>query len=371
MKWGVLRGVAALLVSCAASVVARAHDLSVSLTSVQARPDRVEVRLNMAAETAWTATERAIAPGVTYVAEDFANVARPHLLTWAQQMMTITLAGQRLVPERVEVTPIEDHFEFAWDFARPAEGGLLNLEETYLPAMPAGYLTKIEVRDEAGDVVVSSVLDADNAGLEITLGRVGKGLRGAVDVVAPPPTFGRYFRLGAEHILLGFDHLLFLAGLLLVCRRLGTALVIISCFTLAHSLTLALAALDVVTLPSRWVEAVIAASIVYVGLENFARKGEPRGRGVLTLAFGLVHGFGFAGVLKDLGLGTDGGPLLGPLFAFNLGIELGQIAVAAVALPMIWHLQKRPAYERRILPILSGLVAVAGAVWLVERLLSR
>jgi hypothetical protein len=100
---------------------------------------------------------------------------------------------------------------------------------------------------------------------------------------------------------------------------------VITCFTLAHSVTLGLAALDFVTLSPRLVEPLIAASIVFVGVENLLRRDDPRGRWALTLAFGLIHGFGFAGVLKDAGLGSSGAALLVPLFSFNLGVELGQV----------------------------------------------
>src|SRR6185295_4944850 len=131
--------------------------------------------------------------------------------------------------------------------------------------------------------------------------------------------------------LTGYDHLLFLGGLLIACRRFSTMAGIVTCFTIAHSITLALAALDVLAIPSRVVEPLIAASIVFVGIENLVRRGaEPKGRWALTFVFGLVHGFGFASVLRDLGVGRGGHGLLVPLFTFNLGVEVGQVAVAAI-----------------------------------------
>ncbi len=115
----------------------------------------------------------------------------------------------------------------------------------------------------------------------------------------------------------------------------------------------------------------IAASIVFVGVENVLRRGEePKGRWILTFAFGLIHGFGFAGVLRDLGVGREGGESIAmPLFSFNLGVEIGQIVVAALVLPLVWYLRKRPAFVSRWVPILSGVVAAAGLVWLVQRTL--
>ena len=181
-----------------------------------------------------------------------------------------------------------------------------------------------------------------------------------------------FFALGVEHILTGYDHLLFLAALLLVCANFKEAATVITCFTVAHSITLALAALDIVRLPSQAVEAVIAASIVYVAMENVLRLGKGRQRlawrAAVTFAFGLVHGLGFASVLRELGLGMAPGGVVMPLLKFNLGVEAGQLAVAAVVFPLIILARRRgPLVERRLVPAFSALIALAGAWWLFER----
>jgi len=146
-------------------------------------------------------------------------------------------------------------------------------------------------------------------------------------------------------------------------------MVIITSFTLAHSLTLGLAAFDVISLPSRWVEAAIAGSIVYVGIENLICRDEPKGRWVLTFVFGLIHGFGFASVLREIGLGAGGTSIVGPLFAFNAGIELGQITIALLVLPAWWFALKRWEPVRKSPRVISALIALAGAWWLVQRLM--
>ncbi len=198
-------------------------------------------------------------------------------------------------------------------------------------------------------------------------------LLAAVPVPAAPapvmaPQFWDFLWLGVTHIWLGYDHLLFLLGLLVVCRSFRSIVIIISCFTLAHSTTLALATWNMVNLPARLVEPLIAVTILFVGVENLVRReSEPRGRWAVTFAFGLIHGFGFASVLRDLGVGSNGHGLALPLFSFNLGVELGQVAIAAVVLPVFWQLRKRPAFVRKGIPILSGLVAAAGLYWLLER----
>jgi hydrogenase/urease accessory protein HupE len=153
-----------------------------------------------------------------------------------------------------------------------------------------------------------------------------------------------------------------------VCRTFKSIVAIITCFTLAHSTTLALATLDVVNLPGRFTEPAIAATIVFVGLENLFRRGaEPPGRWALTFAFGLIHGFGFASVLRELGVGEGGTGIAMPLFTFNAGVEIGQIAIAAVVLPVVWRLRKNEKFVTRGVPALSAAVAAAGLYWFLER----
>lgn len=139
---------------------------------------------------------------------------------------------------------------------------------------------------------------------------------------------------------------------------------VVTAFTVAHSITLALAVLDVVNPPSRWVEALIAASVVLAALNNLVPVTDT-GRWRLTFGFGLVHGFGFAAVMKDLGLAD--GALAGPLFTFNLGVELGQLAIVLLFVPLAWALRRRPFYAPWVLRGGSALIAAAGLLWLVER----
>ena len=198
----------------------------------------------------------------------------------------------------------------------------------------------------------------------------------AADVATPATepvsqsTFWEFLKLGVEHILTGYDHLLFLCGLLIACRRFSTMAAIITCFTVAHSLTLGLAALDLVSVSGRLVEPLIAASIGYVGIENLLRKEEPKGRWALTFGFGLIHGFGFAAVLKQMGLGIGASKasLVVSLFSFNLGVELGQIGVTAIVLPLLLQLGKRPSFARHGRLAISGVVALVGVFLFAERL---
>ena len=154
-----------------------------------------------------------------------------------------------------------------------------------------------------------------------------------------------YLLLGVEHIFTGYDHLSFLFGLLVVVGSFGLrggarrVVSVVTAFTLAHSLTLIASALGWVALPSKIVEPAIALSIAYVGVENLVNR-TPRRRWLLTFAFGLVHGFGFASVLREIGLPQRG--LLVSLVSFNVGVELGQLAVVAAVLPLLAMIARGP-----------------------------
>ncbi|HEX4871090.1 MAG TPA: HupE/UreJ family protein [Nevskiaceae bacterium] len=197
----------------------------------------------------------------------------------------------------------------------------------------------------------------------------------------PLAVFAQYFGEGVRHIALGLDHLLFLAGLLLpavLARRDGRwvaapsarhALIevagIVTAFTLAHALSLSLAALGGLSLPARWVEAAVAATVVFAALNTLL----PLVRGrlwALAFGFGLIHGAGYAGVLGDLGL--SGGLLALALLAFNLGVEGMQLLVALVWVPLAFALRRQPLYQWGVVGGGSLLVTMIGVLWLLERL---
>jgi hypothetical protein len=176
----------------------------------------------------------------------------------------------------------------------------------------------------------------------------------------------RFVEAGFFHILDGSDHLLFVACLVIPFRRLRPLVIIATAFTVAHSITLSLAALGVVVLPSRWVESAIAASVVLASLNNVWPVVCGR-RWVLAFVFGLIHGFGFASVLADLGLPQDS--LLLALVAFNVGVEAGQLAIVAAFLPVANALRDTRLYRRTVLVFGSLMVAAVAAAWLAERAL--
>jgi hypothetical protein len=186
-----------------------------------------------------------------------------------------------------------------------------------------------------------------------------------------------YLKLGYEHILPeGLDHILFVLGLFLLGNKLGPLLWQISAFTVAHTITLALSTYGIASLPSRVVEPLIALSIAYVAVENIwlSRRHEtnapgrdmPWRRPVIVFCFGLLHGMGFAGVLSELGLPGD--QFLTALLSFNVGVELGQLSVIALAFLAVGWFRDRPWYRNRITTPASALIAIIGAFWFVQRL---
>jgi len=173
-----------------------------------------------------------------------------------------------------------------------------------------------------------------------------------------------FLRLGVEHILTGYDHLVFLFGLVLVGGRLRSLVGAVTAFTVAHSITLALAVLGVWAPSPRIVEPAIALSIVWVGIENFFVS-DAHGRWRITFPFGLIHGFGFAGALRAIELPRARVPAA--LVTFNLGVEVGQLAVMAVVVPAIVLLRKRGLLGRTATLSLSAGVVAAGAYWFISR----
>jgi len=189
-----------------------------------------------------------------------------------------------------------------------------------------------------------------------------------------------YIRDGVWHIWIGYDHILFLLSLLLpsvLLREVGQwravhrlresvidVLKIVTAFTFAHSITLSLATFQLVNLPSRWVESTIAASVVVAALNNL-RPIVPGRRWIVAFIFGLVHGLGFANVL--IGLGLPKSARLLSLVGFNVGVEVGQLAIVAIFLPLAYWLRHTWLYQRLILILGSVLIAALAAVWLLER----
>ncbi len=183
----------------------------------------------------------------------------------------------------------------------------------------------------------------------------------SLSVVVP-----RFVMLGFTHILPGgLDHILFILGLFFLARDAFTLLVQITLFTIAHSLTLGLALMGVVAAPTPWVEVAIALSIAFVAVENLFQSQLSRWRPWMVFAFGLIHGLGFAHSFEETFI--EPSAMLTALFSFNLGIELGQMAVIGLAFAVVSAWWKRDDYPVLVARPASVMIAAAGLYWVVER----
>jgi len=227
----------------------------------------------------------------------------------------------------------------------------LTIHDDLFDVMDAGYHTIANIQWPGGSQQYVFLPDAREVRVTVSEGVTTRGI-------------GSFFLLGIEHILTGYDHLLFLLALVLRGGNIWSLLKIITAFTVAHSITLALAALNIVVLPERLVEATIALSIAYVAAENLFMRHAASHRWAVAFIFGLMHGFGFSNVLRELGLPKKG--LVWALLNFNLGVEAGQAIAVIVAVPLLMWL-RRFRWEPRAVTAISGVVLVVGLTLFVER----
>lgn len=262
-------------------------------------------------------------------------------------------AGWRL--EGAKPVTDQDAVEFAWRAPLAGMPGSVAVEGQLFP-YDTTHQTFVNVY-EGGTVAWQEVLNRQRTRSVFYTGTA----QGRLAVVR------NFTASGIHHIAIGPDHILFIVGLLLLGGSLPRLLGIVTAFTVGHSLTLALATLGAVNPPARLVEPAIALSILYVGADNLLTGSSGRDvRMWVALFFGLVHGFGFASVLRETGLPPQALGL--SLFAFNLGVEMGQAAIVVVVAFALSLLRQRNAtLARRVVTAGSAVVMAAGAFWFVER----
>jgi hydrogenase/urease accessory protein HupE len=231
-----------------------------------------------------------------------------------------------------------------------------------LQALSRGH--RHEARVTNGATTATQLLFGDKSAIQVAKIEASQGTRGDAGSRSWLNEAAGFVHMGVEHILLGFDHLVFLLGLVIVGLEKRRLLGVVTAFTLAHSLTLAAAVTGWWSPPSAVVEPAIALSIAYVGIENLIARSFER-RTLIAFAFGLIHGFGFAGALGEASF--EGSSLSLGLLTFNLGVELGQLAVLATLLPLIAVLRRRPSLFRRAIPVVNTAVVLLGMTWFVLR----
>jgi len=331
------------------SADALAHATTTGLVRIEFAADRAHYVLSVAlpelpAQSAAILT--AAANGDRVAAETVAEAAR--------RSVTVDLAGSRCRTGRVRIGGAganETRATVEIDFNCDASHGRLDITEDWRAFLGEHYQTLGNIRTSSGE-------------RQVTFGEESRTASVDIDRTVATGWFD-FVKLGVEHILTGYDHLLFLVALLATARGLWSVVRIVTAFTLAHSVTLSVAALGFVTIPDRIIEPLIAATIVWVALENLFAAEPDRRRWIWSFGFGLVHGFGFASALGELGL--KGATLVRGLVGFNVGVEIGQLIFVAVFLPaLMWLSRGRGA---RLTPRIASLaVAAIGTYWLAERI---
>lgn len=321
----------------------RVHDREVSATLVFARPELASAAPQVDADQDGSISPRELAIASTSLD---ATIVQAIDVRSASNGCSGRLLGARLTEE--DGLAIEAVY-------RCLDGAPNTISLRFLDSLSHGHRHLATVA--AGAAMQHLVGYAGNVDLTVATAH-GAQANGVAGIIWP------LFRLGVFHILTGYDHLIFLVGIILVGGRFRALLLVISAFTIAHSITLGLAALEIWSPSPLFVEPAIAFSIAYVGVENWFPAAADR-RWMITFAFGLLHGFGFAGALREIALPAGQIPVA--LAAFNGGVEAGQIAVLALALPVLSSLRQRTWFGDQGIRGLSASIACVGAWLFVSR----
>jgi len=332
---------------------AAAHPVPFSYVDLRLRPDAIEGSLvihvfDAAHDLNIEPVERMLEPAVA--AQHSAALA--NLLA---ARFTVSADGRTLTPQwsAVEVLPERQSLKYTLRYTLAGTPGRLGVSAVMFPYDPQ-HQTFLNIYE--GDALTQAILDRGRSGLEHFAGT----RQGAFAVVQ------KFLPAGIHHILIGPDHLLFLVGLLLLGGTVRQLAVIVTAFTVAHSITLSLAALNVVSPPARIIEPAIALSIVYVGADNLLIRDGRDVRAWIAFAFGFIHGFGFANVLREMDLPARA--LGWSLFAFNVGVEVGQLLVVAIVATALAALRSRNETAGRQLAFAGSVVVMAaGTFWFIQR----
>jgi len=358
-----LRCVFALIVVVAIAVggAAQAHQVNLSTARVELRPDRtVAVEIALKGSDA----DRLAGTQIYDAQKDFADPAKvaasaASIAGYVSAHTDVTgTDGKACARGTAQVVPDGDGVIVRNVFSCRNVAGDLVYRSTVLTASDRSARQVVLIG--AGENAPQALLDDAHTTLTIS---------------APAPslwsTMQRYLVTGIEHIFLGYDHIAFLVAIVLWARRLLPVIKVVTAFTIAHSITLSLAALQIVVIPSAIVEPAIAASIIFVAVENFFSRNVD-GRWRVTFAFGLIHGFGFAGALQELGLPANA--VVPALAAFNIGVEIGQVAIVSIVVPALIVLDRlfaadrtKPVRAAALVYTLSAVITVLGSYWLVTR----
>jgi len=368
MRWVVLS--IALLFTVAPVA---AHEIRPTIADIEVGEDEVTMSLRLTLETLIAgidlsaventndAPEAAVYDSLRGLDPDALEAALRDAWPRISEGFILQSDGQSLSPEiaAVQIPPVGD-VELPRDSLLTITAALPEGESGVQIGLAPQFGTFIPRQIGGGEDAYEGFLDGGDLTPELPRSEVLT--EGWLDV------FLRYIGAGFEHIIpLGLDHILFVLGLFFFATVLRPLLLQVTAFTVAHTITLALAATNIVSIPASIVEPMIAATIVYVGIENTFGFGSTRGRTILVFVFGLLHGLGFASVLGDYGIASDRFAVA--LIGFNIGVEFGQLAVIAIAFALVGWFISKPWYRKVIAIPASLLIAAIGAYWVVERTL--
>ena len=343
-----------LLISIAATV--QAHPVPFSYIDV--RIDSAAIDVTVVAHTFDFANDLKVQPPERLLEPDVLKAHGGAIAQMLRDRLNIAADGEalrNLAWSAPEAIPDRQSIRMRASYAVMGPIGRIDVGTVMFPYDPQ-HKTFLNVY-ESGAIAAQAILDKDRTTFEYFAG-TRQGVQAVLQKFVPA---------GVHHILIGPDHLLFLVGLLLLGGTMKQLLLVVTAFTIAHSITLSLAALGMVMPPASAIEPAIALSVIYVGADNLLVSAGGRDtRAWIAFAFGLIHGFGFANVLRDMDLPSRA--LGWTLFAFNVGVEIGQLVfVVIIASLFAWIRSRSEAAGRRLAFAGSIVVMLAGAFWFVQR----
>lgn len=334
-----------------------AHPVPFSYLDLRLGQSQGELEGVLVAHVTHLAHELNVTPAEALLDLALAESKREAILNLLRSRLLLEADGRRLDLEllRFEAQPDRQALALHLRFNAKTFPGLLGIQCALFPYEPE-HQTFLNIYEE-GLLVHQEIFDKDHTTLDYFTG----SRQVALAVVK------KFIPAGVYHIFIGPDHILFIVGLLLMGGSMLRLLTIVTAFTIAHSITLTLAALDIANPPARLIEPAIALSIVYVGIDNLmVGKAGWDVRAWIAFFFGLVHGFGFASVLKEFGLPSQA--LGWSLFSFNFGVEIGQICIVVIVASLLAALRSRnQELGKRVATIGSVVVIVAGSYWFIQR----
>ncbi len=346
----------ALLFLFFAALSATAHDLPLSYVDLRIGPEGIDATVESSAKN--FARELSGIDETQLLEPSGVERQKGRLLASVESGLTITANGTALQPQLRTIEALPGRRDLRLRFLFPAKGvqTAIKVHCALFSADPR-HRTFLNIY-QGGSLRHQGIFDKNTAQIDYSTGVEQK----AITVVR------QFLKEGIHHIFIGPDHILFIIGLLLLGGTVGQLLRIVTAFTIAHSITLVLATLNILTPPARFIEPAIAVSIIFVGAHALLQgRGRRDWRLLFAFGFGFVHGFGFANVLRAMNLPRAA--LGWSLFSFNIGVEIGQACIVLAVAPLLALLYRRsPVMARRVVAAGSFCVIFAGSFWFVERL---